>query len=278
MEDLQDYFSDSNATQKYKFYREQILRNLKLLNDNLFILAQLQRYMTDYHFSRTLFRDAQYFLERCYLNIYQNSIMILHRSWSEKRKDSISFRKYVEHIRAHLSPSSKHRAVLMSKLAQFNDQCLTDKLEKIFRDIRRLRHKLLAHERRELLINNNDKTLRALITRQFALRHPRIDELMIAANFLNERFHLLDFTTDHPISMNSSGFHHRGRINSCIEVLDQLALNSEIITEYDDKDPGPWEKKFSKRLKLKNEHIQILNEIRSRNGLPEMDLIAEDKS
>ncbi len=270
--DLSDLFPNPDAAQKYKFYRGQILRDLKLLNDNHVILSNLTRYMGNYYLSSRLFEKAQFFLERCYLNTYQNSIIIAHRIWNEKKRGSMSFVKYVKHIKVNLLSSPEYKEDLLSEIDMFSEEARVGNLKKILDDIAKLRHKLLAHGERDLLVENNDKALMALITRQFVIRHPPIDDLKMVIDFLNEFFHALDFTTDRPISMNCSGFHEGGKFNSCIEALGQLALDSDIITEYDHKNPEIWEKKFCKRLELEAEHIELINEIRNRNGLPPMDI------
>jgi len=257
--DLEDLFPVSKASQKYKFYREQILKDLKILNDNMVILTHLRKYIENYYLASNLFRGSQYFLQRCYLNTYQTTILIAHRVWNETRKDAICFSKYVKHIKKTISLSSSDREKLFSQIEDFEIMGSTGVVKDTFEDIAKLRNKLLAHGNRELLIEDEDKACLGLITRQLAVKHPNMKEVKLAAKFLNEFFHLLDFTT-----LRS--------LNTCVELLDQIALSSSVIAGYDEMRPLIWKKTYQKSLRLRQKDIALLNEVRQRNGLTGMKL------
>lgn len=225
------------------------LQELVPLNSNLYVLEKLSKFRFD------LFVDPRRgnFLDIVAVNLSSMCAMSIWRLWLDKDKKSLTLKRFKDEVAEHVRPQYRQDFDTALENLKWDERAL--------KRVEKFRHKRMAHFDSKCNLSPQER-------RKLWLSLPALTNLR---DTLNRLFEILCFgcgrivlhiaydpKIQHPRDMDSR--------NDVEIVLDAIARNSPILNMPEEQ-PRAWP---FHREKLSNDDLQVLNEYRSKFGLPEV--------
>jgi hypothetical protein len=232
---------------EYRQGAEVLSEQLVYLHSNVALLEQMSR------FPMRFYDAPEALLEFLAANLFEYSLVIVHRIWHDTDQDSFTLRRWRDFTAQAIKPEysdALHKRLRQVRVAEEHDMVL----EKI----KSLRNRCLAHVDRQFHFEPDQRDGPVTLSDLRSVAS-RLGDIYNALSFGSQtHFVLVQFSTGTENGWHGGEFGH---------VLDLIAFSSRYITAYDE-DRSFWFRHFYPDLDA--DDVKALNKLRRRHGKDEI--------